>query len=193
VSQTAHLPPGRKLHPRLRRRARPAAEAVPSAGRPEARSLAAAASLADRIPVGVKSTGDPADLRGADLAIRSLLDNPVKRLRLATGTIPLGRLHDLAAIDHVVHVEAGHRLRADLDKSVPEIGAHQVRTGPPGPLDGAGVVIGVIDGGFDFRHQVFRRSVDSSVVDSSVVDSSVVDSSILSKKSLGVHAARAYS
>jgi subtilisin family serine protease len=165
VNQGDDLPATRKLDPRLRRRARragygPASTAAPSsAPRASARQPAAGAATSpdDRTPIGVKFTGDPADLRAVGLQIRSLLDNPVKRFKLATGTIPLARLHDLAAIDHVVHIEAGHRLRADLDKSVKEIGAHQVRTGPPGPLDGAGVVIGVIDSGFDFRHQVFRR------------------------------------
>jgi subtilisin family serine protease len=44
----------------------------------------------------------------------------------------------------------------ELDLSLTEIRANVVHTGPPG-LRGAGVIVGIIDSGIDWRHETFRN------------------------------------
>jgi subtilisin family serine protease len=54
-------------------------------------------------------------------------------------------------------------MQAELDVSRPETRADLVHTGPPGRR-GAGVIVGIIDSGIDWRHEAFRSATGGSRV-----------------------------
>ncbi|MEV5239756.1 S8 family peptidase [Streptomyces cinnamoneus] len=71
------------------------------------------------------------------------------------GEIELGRLAQLDQLEAVDYVEASRPTRPELDASLPETKVDAVHAGPP-PFRGAGVIVGVIDSGVDWRHACFR-------------------------------------
>ncbi len=75
--------------------------------------------------------------------------------RIYTVDVPVDGLDALAARPEVLFVEGGRRLLPNLTTSVAATRAEQVRQGETG-LDGTGVVIGIIDYGFDFTLADFR-------------------------------------
>jgi subtilisin family serine protease len=75
---------------------------------------------------------------------------------LASAQVPLPRLSALAAAPGVRWVRASRRLHADLDVSLPEIGADLGHS--EYNARGAGVVVGIIDDGIDFTHGDFRNA-----------------------------------
>lgn len=77
--------------------------------------------------------------------------------------LPPLELERLAAAPGVKYVEAGRVLGTQLSTSVPETRADRVRTGPLA-LDGTGVVVGIIDFGFDFTLDDFRAPDGSTRV-----------------------------
>ena len=99
---------------------------------------------------------------------------------VATGSIELDRLEDLASLPEVVHMEASRPLTGELETSVREIGADRVHAGTDldspdlrgsglqgsGPLGsglrGAGVLVGIIDTGLDYLHENFIAPDGSS-------------------------------
>ncbi|MCH9647386.1 MAG: S8 family peptidase [Deltaproteobacteria bacterium] len=77
--------------------------------------------------------------------------------------VPLLKLEEMAAAPEVEYVEAGRRLAPTLDSSVAETRADRVRAGVDG-LSGAGVLVGIIDFGFDFTLDDFRDANGDSRV-----------------------------
>ncbi|OEJ23461.1 hypothetical protein AS594_02120 [Streptomyces agglomeratus] len=71
------------------------------------------------------------------------------------GEIGIDRLTELDELEAVSYVEASRPTLSELDAAVPETKADKVHTGPPG-LRGAGVIVGVVDSGIDWRHGCFR-------------------------------------
>ncbi|OAA27363.1 subtilase family protease [Frankia sp. EI5c] len=117
---------------------------------------ASAEPAAAVVQIMVKFTGDVDDLRSAGFQPRSQRSHPSEGWTIASGSIPVDRVTELDGIDHVVKVEGSRAPRAELDRSVREIRASQLHNAPM-PYRGAGVVIGVIDFGIDWRHGTFRR------------------------------------
>ena len=81
---------------------------------------------------------------------------------IATVTLPLRRLGELARFSEVVYVEASYRLYPDLDNALPEANVDTVHgyTIPPDDAllcNGAGVVVGATDSGIDFAHNDFQN------------------------------------
>jgi subtilisin family serine protease len=73
--------------------------------------------------------------------------------------IPISQLVALAASPEVDYVEAGHELAPTLSSSLPETRANLIHN-PPNNVqgfDGTGVVVGIIDFGFDFTLDDFRN------------------------------------
>ena len=135
-----------------RRAAEPAADV---AGEPPPPTRAR--PVPERINITVKFTGALTELVAVGFESRTVLENPVKHFTIATGRIAPAQLESLAAIPHVVKIEGTPRLRPDLNESVPEIQAGPGNF-PASEFTGAGVIVGVIDSGFDFLHPVFRRA-----------------------------------
>ncbi|HID08696.1 TPA: hypothetical protein EYP13_00535, partial [Candidatus Micrarchaeota archaeon] len=78
---------------------------------------------------------------------------------VATGSVPLRLLEDLAEDPQVVFVQASRPLSPSLDISVPEIEAPDVWNGDP-PARGEGVIVGIVDTGIDALHLAFREDRD---------------------------------
>ncbi len=120
------------------------------------------ASAAPRMfGVLVQFTGAVADLHAVGLVTSTVKSHPNGRFSLAAGTLPIDRLDALAAIPHVVRIEASRTFATELDSSLGEIGAAAVHSASSS-FTGAGVVIGIIDSGIDYRHQVFRKADGTS-------------------------------
>jgi hypothetical protein len=102
----------------------------------------------------VEFTGELADLTAVGFSPVTVSEHPGEGYKIAPGTVPVGRLQDLVAIDHVVEVSHPKQYRPLLDYSLPEIRANAVHNGNPA-RKGSGVVIGVIDSGIDWRHGDF--------------------------------------
>ena len=80
---------------------------------------------------------------------------------VVTGSIDVAKLGALADADGVLAVEGSRPMARELDLAVVESRANLVHTGPPGHR-GAGVIVGIVDSGIDWRHECFRRADGSS-------------------------------
>ena len=96
-------------------------------------------------------SGDLAALTRAGLAITSVAGDVV------AGFGPLSRLEQIAAVQGLRVVEQSRPMRTELDVSMPATRANLVHAGPPARR-GAGVIVGVIDSGIDWRHGCFRHA-----------------------------------
>ena len=78
---------------------------------------------------------------------------------IATGSIALTSIAALAAHPNVVRIHRDPNIQIRLNESRKAIHADLVQQGANGfmGLDGSGVVVGIIDTGFDFRHKAFRK------------------------------------
>ena len=80
---------------------------------------------------------------------------------IATADIPLSRLAEVSSLPGVIFIEAARPLQTRLSASVPATGATSLRSGAPLQWQGAtgkGVIVGIVDDGFDFRHEDFRNA-----------------------------------
>src|SRR5918994_1584435 len=123
---------------------RPGTEADPARPLPETADLAAV------------FTGDLADLEAVGFVPRTVKRHPTEGFTIATGSIAVARLPELEHVEHLLTTEASRPMRSELNRSVSEINADDVHESPA-HLKGAGVVVGVIDSGFDVHHQNFRK------------------------------------
>src|SRR5213592_3096427 len=82
---------------------------------------------------------------------------------IVAGEIALAGVEQLDELDAVILIEAARPMIPELDVSLPETRANHVHTGPPG-LRGAGVIVGSIDSGIDWRHQCFRDGAGNTRV-----------------------------
>lgn len=76
---------------------------------------------------------------------------------ILTARIPLDRLDDISALPSIRYVEVGTPVRQMMDKARPAAGVDKVHSGEEldMPLTGKGIVVGIIDGGFDYTHPAF--------------------------------------
>jgi subtilisin family serine protease len=100
-------------------------------------------------------TGDLADLEAVGFVADTLVENPETGEKIATGTIPVARLDDLAAIAHLKSARHPRTLEPELNWSLREIRGDVVHSATPQSFKGRGVLIGIIDGGVDWRHGAF--------------------------------------
>jgi subtilisin family serine protease len=105
-------------------------------------------------PVGVwvRFTGD------LDEAIHAGLQVGVVAGNLATGTIAVGDLEQVAACSDVVSVSATQEYHEHLNNSVPAIHADHGSVAPVGGGSGTGVIVGIFDTGIDIFHHNFRNA-----------------------------------
>lgn len=76
----------------------------------------------------------------------------------ATARIPEARLAEVAAVRGVIYVQAAAPVSQMLDVARPEAGADKAAagTGLAQTYTGRGVVVGIVDAGFDYTHAAFR-------------------------------------
>jgi subtilisin family serine protease len=73
---------------------------------------------------------------------------------------------ELTALEQVRHVQTKKRSQMHLDAALPDIGLIAPQAGPrPVAEDGAGVLVGIVDSGFDLSHPMFRDSAGKLRVD----------------------------
>lgn len=77
-----------------------------------------------------------------------------------TAHIPATALDQVAALQGVRYIEGATRVRPMLDKARAASGTDEVQagTGLPQPYTGNGVIVGVVDAGFDYVHPAFRSA-----------------------------------
>ena len=83
-----------------------------------------------------------------------------------TAVIPVSQLDKLTQIPGVAGVEVSRVLELCTDSTLRVTHAGQVLNGPdyglPQAYDGSGVIVGVIDAGFDYQHLAFKQADDTS-------------------------------
>ena len=83
----------------------------------------------------------------------------------ATVRLPYARMAELSAMEGVVYVQLSHAPQPMLDIAREETGADKVTagTGLDRSYTGKGVVVGVVDDGFDYNHAAFRNPADGTL------------------------------
>lgn len=76
-----------------------------------------------------------------------------------TALIPINKLENLFGVDGIVSVEIAEKVHSTMDSARALTNVNQVHagTGLPQAYTGNGVIVGVIDGGFDYTHPNFRN------------------------------------
>ena len=113
-----------------------------------------------RMPVIVKTAGDPRSLQRYGVRINSIIGN------IATLEIEPHHLSALASAPELIYLEGPRRLEPlapSLDISVPAIGADQLHLADPA-LTGENAVIGFIDTGLDLDHPGFKTETGDTRV-----------------------------
>jgi subtilisin family serine protease len=111
---------------------------------------------AGRLNVSLQYTGELSEIEALGFAtVRQ------ERSGQVIGAIDLARLEQVAAHPGVQKMSFGLELKPLLDESVPDIQADRVWSHTGGGTftgtTGAGVIIGIIDSGIDFRHPFFLK------------------------------------
>ena len=83
-----------------------------------------------------------------------------------TAQVPVNRLVDISKIKGVINMEISGVAELCSDSTLVATRAGKVLNGPryglPQAYDGTGVIIGMIDVGYDYQHTAFRRSDDTT-------------------------------
>lgn len=76
-----------------------------------------------------------------------------------TALIPINKLENLFGVDGIVSVEIAEKVHSTMDSARALTNVNQVHagTGLPQAYTGNGVIVGVIDNGFDYTHPNFRN------------------------------------
>ncbi len=85
---------------------------------------------------------------------------------LFTARIPAALLEAAAKAEGVRYIEGGTRVRPALDKARAASGTDKILsgTGLPQAYTGKGVIVGVVDAGFDYRQPAFRSPSDDNAL-----------------------------
>lgn len=98
--------------------------------------------------------------RGLGVVINSVFDG------FATAQIPVYLLDKVSHLPGIVDVEVSKKVELCTDSTLSVTHAGQVINGTqyglPHDYDGTGVIIGIIDSGFDYRHRAFRSADNMS-------------------------------
>jgi minor extracellular serine protease Vpr len=82
-----------------------------------------------------------------------------------TALIPINTLESLFEVEGIVSVEIAEKVHSTMDSARALTNVNQVHagTGLPQAYTGNGVIVGVIDGGFDYTHPTFRNLNNSQL------------------------------
>jgi subtilisin family serine protease len=112
------------------------------------------AAAPDMVNVMVQVEGDgttlPAALIAAGFVRRTQAGNVV------TGDLPAAAIPTLETMPGLIRAEGSRPLPRELDCALPVAHVTAVHNAAP-PLRGAGVIVGMIDGGIDYQHRSFRK------------------------------------
>ncbi len=81
----------------------------------------------------------------------------VETSKVLIATIPIDKLMQLSDLKGVMRVDIGGKVKPMLDKAIPAMNVDAVHKGQglSQPYTGKGVIVGIIDIGFDFTHPMF--------------------------------------
>ena len=87
-------------------------------------------------------------------------------------TIPIENLKELISLPGIEYIELGYKLKQCLDNATRDTRVNLVNDGfqLPMPYNGQGVIVGVVDGGFDYTHPMFKDATGNSLRISRVWD-----------------------
>ena len=91
-------------------------------------------------------------LAALGVKVRSVVEGPSF---VVSGTIGVNNLEELSEENWVEVIESSKQLFPELDLSGADVGVRPLQTIPP-TLRGNNVLVGVVDGGIDFKHDDFR-------------------------------------
>ncbi len=84
-----------------------------------------------------------------------------------TAQIPMNRLEEVSMMHGVKDVEISRQLKVCTDSTLSVTHVNQVLNGQsyglPADYDGSGVIVGIIDTGFDYQHRAFRDNANTSI------------------------------
>jgi len=103
----------------------------------------------------VLSTGSPAEIAGI-IAAGGRIRGHVGRV--VSFSAPLDRAESFARLGSILSLDLAHRMKPELDVSVPETGAAQVHDPNSFGATGAGVLVASVDTGHDLKHADFRNA-----------------------------------
>lgn len=85
--------------------------------------------------------------------------------QLVTVCIPVDSIGSLAALPGVIRIDAARPVALKMDRARAEGGVDAVQLGSnlPRPFDGTGVLVGIVDTGFEYAHPGFRNSSGHSL------------------------------
>lgn len=99
-------------------------------------------------------------LQSAGVNVNCLFDGFI------TAQIPVKSLASISRLQGVTDVEISKKVELCTDSTMSVTHTNQVLNGEmfdlPTSYDGSGVIVGIIDSGFDFQHRAFRKSDDPS-------------------------------
>jgi hypothetical protein len=149
VAETTDPTQHSKLDPGLRMIAMTAATEMAELDSESAFSVAASTAAPPEVSLFVQFTGDISDIEKAGFQTRTVAGD------VACGDIAVSQLAALEAIPSITRMEVSRVMNNELDLAAADVRVAPVHTGPPGHR-GAGVIVGIIDSGIDYRHQSFR-------------------------------------
>ncbi len=115
---------------------------------------AAGSDEAARVHVALELSGPVPELE--ELGFQPVTVLPTSTGTLAMGPMPIARLAELEDLPGILRIEGPRPLEAELDRSVPASNATSLPLGGT-HYDGTGVVVGIVDHGFDLLHAGLRR------------------------------------
>src|SRR5688572_9868074 len=121
--------------------------------------MAEEAELPEAVEVLVRGREiPPGALEGLGANVRVVIEGAET---IASVAMPVGSLAALASEPWVDEIEAAREMYPELDLSIPECRANAVHALTPA-VRGQGVLVGVIDGGIDFKHKDFIKADGTS-------------------------------
>lgn len=110
--------------------------------------------------IAFKNPGVISVLQRQGVFVNSVFDD------FLTAQVPVDRLAAISCLPGVEDVEVSRQMKLATDSTMSVTHTRQVHQGLPGEwargFDGSGVIVGVIDAGFDYNHRAFRRNDDVS-------------------------------
>ena len=149
VAETTDPTQHSKLDPGLRMIAMTAATEMAELDTESAFGVAASTAAPPEVSLFVQFTGDIAEIEKAGFQTRTVAGD------VACGDIAVSQLAALEAVPSITRMEVSRVMNNELDLASADVRVAPVHTGPPGHR-GAGVIVGIIDSGIDYRHQSFR-------------------------------------
>ena len=94
-------------------------------------------------------------MKAEGVAVQSVISD-----RLVTATMPVSAVSRLAALDGVTYIQAGSEARLLMDEARKDcnVDACHTATADMGSYTGSGVVVGIVDNGFQYSHVDFLTS-----------------------------------